>query len=114
VSVVVTNTAVFGDLRLRRGVDDADLGADDDVGNSGVVERVTESLSDEPLSKYDVINLQGYAGAVKIVDGSLGLVLILEEDESNVVSLISRLASHLQAATQNRRHSLSGTKRPRR
>jgi hypothetical protein len=56
-SVVVANTTVFSNLRLRICVDDAELRADDDVGNGSVGKRVTESLRDETLSKYDILDL---------------------------------------------------------
>lgn len=107
-SVVVAKTTVFGDLGFRGCVNDTEIGADDDVGNSSVVERVTEPFSDETLSENDIVDFQCSAGVFKVIDSGLCVTLVPEEDESDIISL-STIFSFL-VLTMRRRYLPSGTK----
>ena len=87
--VLVAETAVFLNLLRGGGVDGAQLGLDDDIWDGGVFERVAKPKGCLLLTGYYLLDTRGGAIGIEVFDrgGSLGLVG--EEDECDVVALVS-------------------------
>lgn len=93
-SIILTETSMLSNLRscVGCGVNDTELGADDDIRNGTVGFRVTKTLRNKTVSVYDIVNLQYITVLGKVLDGGLGVTVVREENESNIVGLIAKIS----------------------
>lgn len=78
---------MFRNLCSATSVDDSKLRPDDDVRHSGVGQWISIAKVNEALAGDDVVDFEAITIAVKIVDGDLGVGMISEEEESDVIGL---------------------------
>ena len=95
VSVVIAETAMFRDLRVGRGVNDAQFGLDNDIRDSRIFGWVTKSLGSQLTTKNDAFDVQGGAIAFEVFNCSVGLALVLKKEECNIIGLVQSSVSVL-------------------
>ena len=76
---------MLGDLLRRRRIDDAELRAHDDIRDRGIAQGVAEAEGGQALAGDDILDLEGGAVSVQIVDGGVDGGVVLEENQGDVV-----------------------------
>jgi len=76
---------VLGDLRRGGRVDGAHDGADDDVGDGGVLGWVAKAFVDQALAVDEVVDFQGGALGVQVGNCGVGVAGFFEEDKADVI-----------------------------
>ena len=81
---------MLGNLGFGGRVDDAELGANDDVGNGRVGSRVAEAQPGQAIAIDDVLDVKGRPASIQVFDGSGDRGRILQKDQSNIVGCHGR------------------------